>query len=157
MIRLFAIVVLAGCSSGTTQQVSYEVRLRGVNTAGASAVFLDVKDLKISAGDHAIATQPGQRKIDLARVNHAWLLGTFVAPPETTKLHVDVVLDDFGAFEASDGAGFIDAQGGVLQFDAPIAWLSQRGQATLELDVARSLVKRGAEERRLVPQVRVLY
>ena len=161
MTRILAIsmLALAGCNSAppAASTTSYEIRLLGANPGALSAVLLDVKDLSVSLEGKALDVKPGQRNLDLAQPNQAWLVGSFRAPEGSSPFHVAIQLDDFGGYQSADDAGFIDGRYAKVELDAPRAWLAGHGSATVELDVSRSLVGVGDGERRLVPQVRVLY
>jgi hypothetical protein len=158
MKRTFAlcILALAGCSS-TPAEHDYQVRLLGAQPGSFTSVLVDVLDLTVQTAGKSLTVQPGQRNIDLARVDQAWLLGTFRAPDGDQPFHVSLQLDDYGGFESPSEAGDIDARYGRIGFDAPRSFLAGHSTATIELDLSRSLAERVAGERILVPQVRVLY
>ena len=161
MTRILAIciVALAGCGSAppAVQTQSYEVRLLGAHAGQLSALLMDVKDVSVTLDGKALEVKPGQRNIDLARENQAWLLGSFRAPEGTSTIHVAIQLDDFGGYESAGDAGFVDGRYARVELDAPRAWLAGHGSATVELDASRSLVGVSDGVRRMVPQVRVLY
>src|SRR5262249_20780135 len=119
----------------------------------------EVKELTATAADgSALEVEPGDREIDLAATERAWLLGRFIAPDDADdRVHVLVMLDDFGGFADPDGAGLIDARRAPLEFDLTLARLSDPDCATIHLDVARSLIPSDPTTRRLLPQLTLLY
>jgi hypothetical protein len=151
---------LAGCNTPPNASArTVDLRLRGVNAGTMQAALFDVKELAVTGSGGALEVELGDRKIDLATVERPWLLGRFVAPDGSggDRVHVVVVLDDFGGFAGANAAGFIDARRAPIEFDLPLARLSDRESATVQLDLGRSLVAREPTVRRLLPQLTILY
>ena len=161
--RYLLILALAavGCSSGRTpiEGTPLEIRLRGVDPGGYTAVLVETRDLDVSANGQALAVVPGQVHIDLTNPDHAWLAGTVRVPDGVDRLDVKLRLDDFGGYEAADGKGEIDARS-PMSFSVKV----DRGQArpvgapvevTALLDLAHSLVPVRDGVRVLLPQVSI--
>jgi hypothetical protein len=163
-ILVICFIAAAGCTTAPESappaptQGSLEVRLLGANPGSLYAVYAEVKELEVTAAGKPVRSYLGQHDINLANVDHAWLLGTFSPPTDAQSVHIKVVLDDYGAWETLTGsAGYLDARNTAIEFDAPVRWLAERGHATVKLDLSRSLVKRADEVRRLHPQVQIAY
>jgi hypothetical protein len=134
------------------------LRLLGVANPGFDAVVLDLAAVSVEVDGAPLAIDLSRvTTMDLTRADHAWDLGTFALPPPGTVAHVRIVLDDVGAWEQSGAAGALDACGLPIEFDAPAEWLALRGHAVVHLDLGRSVLKVGAEDAILLPQLQVRY
>jgi hypothetical protein len=77
-------------------------------------------------------------------------------PEGVDRVKVEVEFDDFGGYEEASGAGVIDTRGAPLRFEAPLAYLAERGHAVVHLDLGQSLQAQG-EGRLLLPSLDVRY
>lgn len=156
-----ALAVAAGCSSPARTQpgTRVELRLLGANPGAYHAVLVEVRELRVTAGGHALTVEPAQVHIDLTNQQQAWLVGAVRVPDGVDRLDVRLRLDDFGGFEATGAAGAageIDARTPIsfsTGFDRTLAV----PQSTAILDLSRSLASTRADARLLLPQVSIAY
>lgn len=152
------VVVAAACSQSPAPPAPagtpLELRLRGVDPGDYRAVLVELRELSVTAGARALAVEPGQTHLDLARADHAWLLGTVRVPDGADRVDVRLRLDDFGGFEAVDAAGEIDARASI-SFSSSFDGAAAAPQATALIDLSRSLVASRADARLLLPRLSV--
>jgi hypothetical protein len=154
------LLLFAGCQQGRPPEpiaLNAELRLLGVNAADYGAVLVEVKDLVVTAGARRLTVTPGQTRIDLSNPSQAWLVGKVAIPVGVDRVHVSLQLDDFGGYQSATAAGAIDARSAPIEFDAPVAWMTQHKSATVRLDVSRSLTAFRADTRVLLPQASLAY
>jgi hypothetical protein len=135
----------------------FELRLRGENAAGYDAVLVPIRSVEVTAAGTRLPVSLEAGTVDLAAREHAHLLGTFFVPEGVEEVQVTLTFDSFGGWEQGARAGSLDARGAPLRFEAPVASLSQRGRAVVELDVEGSLVPVGQAQRLLLPHLTVRY
>jgi len=153
---LLAALFVGACGRDVTSaSQSTELRLRGTNSGAYSAVLVDVRDLTVFADGKSLTVKPGQTKMDLGNTDHAWLVGSVVVPEGTKSLSLSLLLDDFGGYETATAAGAIDARGAPIRLVAPVDLRST--QATVLVDVTRSLVAGRGDTRILVPDLTVAF
>lgn len=141
----------AGDYSVGPASTSAEIRLRGINAAGYSAVLVELKDLRVTAGDRELEVGVGQTKIDLADPDQGWVLGSVEVPVSAKAIDVSLTLDDFGGYEGVAGAGELDARSVPIRFSAPMSLVDDHGKVTVQLDVRRSLLPVAPERAVLLP------
>jgi hypothetical protein len=136
----------------------FELRLKGVNNPGYTSALVQVRRLSVTTVDGQ--TLPVRLKsrfpMDLTQTEQAHLLGLFVVPEGVDRVQVEVELDDFGGYEEASGGGVIDTRVAPLRFEAPLAYLAERGHAVVHLDLGQSLRAQG-EGRLLLPSLDVRY
>lgn len=156
---LLAVLALGcGQSSPSVQESrTVELRVLGTNTGRLLAALVEVKEVVVTAAGRPLKVSPGQSKIDLTNVSHAWLVGSFEMPKDVDQVHVAITLDDFGGWEATYGAGYFDVRNSTIEFDAPVAWLAERNHATVHLDLQRSFVTDARGKQFLMPNLMVQY
>jgi hypothetical protein len=137
---------------------SFELRLRGDNTAEYGAALLPVRALRVTTPDGvALPVRLQARTVDLTAANHAHLVGRFFVPEGVERVRVSLAFDDFGGWEGAAGAGAIDSRVAPLVFEAPVDALALRGRAVVHLDVGRSLKPAAEGARALRPNMMVNY
>ncbi len=138
----------------------FELRLRGDNAGAYGAALVPIREVRVATPEGgALPVQLEARTLDLSTPEHAHLVGRFFVPDGVEQVRVTLVMDDFGGWEGSAGAGAIDARSAPLSFVAPVDYLAQRGRAVVHLDVGRSLlaVDGDTSRRLLMPSLSVNY
>jgi hypothetical protein len=145
-------------SVGTTHSA---VTIQGQNAAQFNSALLTIGNVSVLADGRSLPVTIVQGRADLVQ-NQGLALG-FDVPNDARTVRIDVGFDAYGGFEAATEqeqagrAGEIDARSGHLTFELPAAALLQSGNATVGLDLARSLVAARADRILLVPQFGVSY
>ncbi|HEX8820160.1 MAG TPA: hypothetical protein VF794_09565 [Archangium sp.] len=136
----------------------FELRLKGVNNPGYTSALVQVRRLTVTSVDgQPLASRLKTRQaLELTNPEHSHLLGRFVVPEGVERVNVEVELDDFGGYEGASGGGVIDTRVAPLRFEAPVAYLAERGHAVVHLDLGQSLQTLG-ESRLLLPSLDVRY
>ena len=163
---------LTGCGEGQTREAAaprpdfpeelqgqrIELRLKGVNNPGYGSALVQVRRLSVTTPQgQALPTRLKSRQtLELTNPEHSHLVGRFVVPEGVERVNVEVEFDDFGGYEADSGGGVIDTRVAPLRFEAPVAYLSERGRAVVHLDLGLSLRAQG-ESRLLLPSLDVRY
>jgi hypothetical protein len=146
-----ALVLAAGCG-GT------ELRLQGTFAQETKLLLLGVRQVEVLAqGDEPHDVRIHGGVVDLARANHAWGVANFDLPEAAERLRIRLWLDDYGGYATVANQGPVDARGAPIELEAATALLAETRQVVIELDLDRSLVELGGEERLLLPHYRVRY
>ena len=147
-------------SGGQAQAVKQDkVWLRGANGQAVSSVLLGVQSFRVTGGELGVplGTAPGELGIDLARTDQAFLVGSFDLPQAAAGVDVTVRIDDFGGVESKTGNTALDTRGTPITFHVDGAEMARSHQATVIVDLARSLVPMDRETTALLPQLTVEY
>lgn len=139
------------------QTQPYEVRLRGVNYEAFSYALFEVAEVKASASGVPLTVRLSDTSVDLAEVEHAWLLATVDVPETATFVEFTVRFDDVGAFESAGLAGPVDARHVTLRWRSLVSSLQLHGRTVVHLDVEDSLAVLPSGKRQLLPTVLVQH
>ncbi|PTL84667.1 hypothetical protein [Vitiosangium sp. GDMCC 1.1324] len=168
-----AALVLGGCGGESRMRESpgprpdfpadaqgqrFELRLKGVNNPGYASALVQVRRVSISTveGQPLPVRLKARFPMDLTQPEQAHLLGLFLVPEGVDRVRVEVEFDDFGGYEEASGGGVIDTRVAPLRFEAPVAYLAERGHAVVHLDLGQSLRPLG-DARLLLPSLDVRY
>ncbi|MFL5348377.1 MAG: hypothetical protein ACJ8AT_26575 [Hyalangium sp.] len=137
---------------------TFELRLRGTNAQGYDSVLVPLRSLEVTTPTGApLQARMVARTVDLTVQEQAYLVGQFFVPEGVSSVRVKLTFDDFGGWEQGKKAGALDTQVAPVSFEAPVDSLSQRGRAVLLLDVGKSLLSEGQEQRLMLPTLKVNY
>jgi hypothetical protein len=167
-----AVLTLVGCGEGQTRAVTeprpdfpeelqgqrFDLRLKGVNNPGYSSALVHVRRVSVftAEGQPLPSRLKVRQAVNLTAPEHSHLIGRFVVPEGVERVAVEVELDDFGGYEVASGGGVIDTRVAPLRFEAPVAYLSERGHAVVHLDLGQSL-RAQEESLLLLPSLDVRY
>ncbi|NTX02551.1 MULTISPECIES: hypothetical protein [Myxococcus] len=154
-------VGLSACGDSAPEPRRYELRLQGTSNR-FSTTYLTANAVQVTLGGVPLRTEllTSSQRMDVAKATHAHLVAYFWLMPEQARgaLEATVTLDDFGAFEGSDGsAGFVDARSAPLRLKLEGAALERNGRAVIHLDLDRSLGAERQGSRPLLPHLRLVY
>lgn len=152
---------LCACGDGAPELQRYELRLQGT-TSRFSTTYLSAKAVQVTAGGTPLRTEllPSSQRMNVANATHAHLVAWFWLTPEQARgvLEATVLMDDFGAFESTDGsAGFVDAREAPLRLKLRSDALERNGRAVIHIDLDKSLGAEHLGSRPLLPHLRLLY
>jgi hypothetical protein len=136
----------------------FELRLKGVNNPGYASALVQVRRISVTTmeGEPLPVRLKSRFPMELTQTEQAHLVGLFLVPEGVERVKVEVAFDDFGGYEADSGGGVIDTRVAPLRFEAPLAYLAERGHAVVHLDLAQSLQAQG-EAKLLLPSLDVRY
>lgn len=85
---------------------SFELRLRGDNTADYGAALMPIRSLRVTTPDGVMLPVRLQaRTVDVTAANHAHLVGQFFVPEGVERVSVALAFDDFGGWEGAGSGG----------------------------------------------------
>jgi len=166
MLLLCACCVAVGCGRGTVGEPDVqlegdraELRFRSENSGGFQFLELAIKEIRMVADGREVPVRLMAGSPDYLAPNHAPLVAELGLPTGAQAFQVEVVFDDFGAFETDTSQGFIDARIAPLSFEGTRDDLFTAGHAVVHLDLQRSLAEDSAapEQRLLLPNVNVRF
>ncbi|WP_163866185.1 hypothetical protein [Myxococcus eversor] len=155
-------VGLCACGDSAPELRRYELRLQGT-TSRFSTTYLSASAVQVTLEGAQLRTEllPSSQEMDVADPTHAHLVAWFWLTSEQVRdgvLEATVILDDFGAFEATDGsAGFVDAREAPLRLKLQGDALERNGRAVIHIDLDRSLGAERQGSRPLLPHLRLVY
>ncbi|MFB1484911.1 hypothetical protein [Corallococcus sp. RDP092CA] len=118
----------------------YEVRILGVGSHRYQGAYVNVDSMTVSAGGRELPVEMKATVMDLARPDHAALVGYFTLPPGVDSAEVVIRFDEYGAFEDGQRIGALDVRTAPLRFEVTRALLAPRKHAVVQLDLARSVI-----------------
>ncbi|WP_338866735.1 hypothetical protein [Myxococcus stipitatus] len=163
---MFLALALGGCAGdgdevdpvGEPPGDRFELRLLGQDAELYEKVLLGVGRVEVTTKGVAVPFRysPAARSMDLARTDHAYLLGSFYLPPDAQEADIRVLFDDMGAFREPGATGLINARSGSIGFKTPRCELEKRNHVVIQLHLKDSLFQaRGA--RVLLPSTFVVH
>lgn len=161
-VSLSASLFAFGCNQQggeTTEPASSEAVLliEGTNPGGFRSALLALSEAEVSADGRRLAASIDEARANLADIGEE-LSVRFSLPADAENVDVELAFDDYGGYDTADGkGGEIDARGTRIRFQLPARRIAACGQASLRLDLARSLVPRQAERRVLLPHYQLTY
>ncbi|MCK8503153.1 MULTISPECIES: hypothetical protein [Myxococcus] len=161
---VFLALSLTACDGGETVPIDvpqgdrFELRLLGQDAEDYEKLMLGVGRVEVMVQGRLVPFQLSHaaRAMDLARTDHAYLLGYFYLPAEADAADVRVHFDDVGAFQTSGGSGLINARSGSLLFTTRRVDLEKRKHVVVQLHLNDSFFQgRGAKV--LLPSTFVVH
>jgi len=156
--------VVAGCGGDKTRTVKndasvqkFEIRLLGEKPANLTAALVGLSGLDASARGAPLEVEPAADRVDLTVPNQAWLIGKVAVPEGVTEVDFSLRFDDAGGYESAAGNGALEARGAEVRWRAPVEWLQTHGHVVVHVDLSRSLVYRGVDTARLLPNASIHY
>lgn len=136
---------------------AFEVRVRGENLQGATAVLLRLGSLKATVDGREVPVSMEEAAVDLAVPNQAWLVGRVSVPEGAADVHFELEFAQFGGLESQGNGAAIEGRHIPISWTAPVSWLERNGHTVVHLDVGRSLIEAGSETRALIPALSIQY
>ncbi|WP_241758217.1 hypothetical protein [Myxococcus landrumensis] len=162
---MFLALALGGCGSGDEvtpvdepEGDRFELRLLGQDAELYEKVLLGVGRVEVTTKGAPVPFRysPAARSMDLARTDHAYLLGAFYLPADAQDADIRVHFDDMGAFREPGATGLINARSGSIGFKTPRSELEKRNHVVIQLHLKDSLFQaRGS--RVLLPSTFVVH
>ncbi|MBJ6760626.1 hypothetical protein JGU66_07610 [Myxococcaceae bacterium JPH2] len=142
----------------------YEVRILGTSAKKFQGAFINVDSMTVTANGTPLPVEMKSTVMDLARTDHAFLVGLFTLPPGTDSAQVVIRLDEFGGFDGANGpsgvsgpSGALDVRTAPIRFEVTRALLTPRRHAVVQVDLSRSVVSQRAGDTLLLPSTVVAY
>lgn len=135
----------------------FEVRILGVGNHSYESAFVNVDSMTVSAGGQLLPVEMKATVMDLARRDHAGLVGYFTLPPGVDSAQVVVRFDEYGAFEDGSRMGSLDVRTVPVRFEVTRALLAPRKHAVVHVDLARSLVSPRKGDMLVLPMTAVAF
>lgn len=160
-----ALVVAAACGTSegdktaerTGEQREALVTMRGVNIQDVRSALLTLSSVSVTADGRDLPTRIDGRTVDFAAEGEL-VAARFMVPADAQSVQVTLSFDDYGGYELDQGqAGELDARGTRVQLNLPARDLAASGKAQVSLDVSRSLIDSGQEQRLLAPHFELAY
>ncbi|MBJ6766175.1 hypothetical protein JGU66_35940 [Myxococcaceae bacterium JPH2] len=124
-----------------TQRVA--VRVLGVH--GTGSVLVRVASLDLTVDGHSFPIQLKGGELNLGNAQNAWAVTVFDLPVEANKVAIHLRFQPEGIIEHNGQTRALDLSGPPLFVVADAARLRTRSKVVFEIDLARSLVDRGAQ------------
>ncbi|WP_223645799.1 hypothetical protein [Corallococcus sp. EGB] len=135
----------------------YEVRILGVGNNFYKGAYVNVDSMTVSAGGRELPVEMKATVMDLARPDHAALVGYFTLPPGVDSAQVVIRLDEYGAFEDGRRIGALDVRTAPLRFEVTRALLAPRKHAVVHLDLSHSVIVPPTGDAMLMPTSAVAF
>jgi hypothetical protein len=135
----------------------YEVKVHGINPGAFTHVLANVGDVEVWADGAPVGVALRAGSFDLVQFDKNHRLACFDLPAGTKTVRVRLSFDDYGAWMTAAGSGDVDFRFAPLTLELPFAQLTQKDRVILHLDLASSLVSKGAETRQYIPNLAVKY
>lgn len=141
----------------TGQEVSVDLRMRGLPGHDFGSVLLSVADLMVTAPDGTrLPVELVSDPMDLGQGDHAWRIGRVLLPEGLDRVQVSIRFDGHGGFENGSFTGDIETFGPEIAYEASAALMAETGKAVVDLDLGRSLIEVG-DTWAVLPHIEVRY
>ncbi len=161
-----AVAVIAGCDNssatrgvdepGKAQQgTALELRMRGTGAENFTSLMLVANWVEATVDGQRIDVKPTWSAVNLANMEHAEKIATFVLPEGANVVKFRIQLGAAGGFESATGSGWVDTRNKVLEFETTAAELTRRGRGVVIVDAAKSFVARDSSTMKFVPNFKV--